>query len=304
MQTSERVCAECGLVLESSPVDLRGESVYDANETRGPSRLSHAPAVPGFRTFANHRPVGLYGVSGSDALKRTWRRVAAADRHDLIRRARHLRGAYQIRSAALELGLPPRAAEEAMKLLVQWRASDSRRVLPKAEIAMSAVLLYVTRRDRLFINSSRILRSFGLHSRFASVRAMTMMERDLRLVPVHHSPDEIISHLVREFGLPPSVGRDAAGYVRASKEGPYMPQGVAGGAVYMAARQRNLTGVRVNQETIATACGVTAVTIRNHYHKIAVANGVDPEDPTVLHGRYSAPGHNSPCAQWAALVGA
>jgi transcription initiation factor TFIIIB Brf1 subunit/transcription initiation factor TFIIB len=282
---------------------MRGINTYDVMGARHGSGLSHGPATPSFRSLSSHRPIGWQGVQGSERVKRQWRRVAAADRHDLGHRSRFLAGAHQVRSVALELGLPPRSADEALKLLVLWRECKSRRVLPRVEVTMAAVIIYISRRDHLFISTSRIIHAFGLRSRFTALKAMNMMERDMGFMPVQHSAPEIIAHLVNEFSLPTAVAREAAGYVSGPLEGPYMPQGVAGGAVYMAARQRNLTGIGVNQETLARACGVTAVTIRNHYHKIAKANGIDPDAPATLHGRFSAPGHTTFCPQWAALVG-
>jgi|GEM_PF-3924057 len=303
IHTAERICADCGLVLDGSPVDLRGENIYETPNRHMNTGPGRGPATPTFRSLASHRAIGYSGVGGSERAKRAWRRLAAADRHDLGHRGRFLAGAHQVRSVALELGLPPRAADEALKLLVQWRECKSRRVLPRVENTMAAVILYITRRDHLFITSGKIYRAFGLHGRFAAIRAMQMMEKDLHLYPVRHDAQEIVVHLVREFSLPSSVARDATDFIQSSPPGPYMPQGVAGGAVYMAARQRNLTGIGVNQESLAQACGVTAVTIRNHYHQIAKAHGIDPDAPATLQGRYSAPGRTTFCPQWVALVG-
>ncbi|MHB8586490.1 MAG: transcription initiation factor IIB [Thermoplasmatota archaeon] len=276
----ETVCEKCGLVLREHEIDPRGSPAYGESE-----RMQNGPPT-GF-VFRNQltTEVGYPGRDGQGRSIRGAARRQAARLRGLQRRTRSTREHRRLATALTVLqrtsrtaGLPHSVEERAAFLYREARRADLIRGRSIEEIAAASVLLAARERS-LPRSLGEIATASGVDRRTLA-RAFRVLQRSLSLRVAPSHARDFLPKIVSDLGLPEAVRQAASMLVeRATREGldnGLSGLGLAGGAVYVAARE---LGSRRTEKQVAKAAGVSDVTIRERIHELeAMAKAVSESE--------------------------
>ena len=273
--TDERVCADCGLVIEEQRIDAGPEwRAFDAAERDERSRVG-APMTEmlhdkGLSTTIGFDKTDAYGNALGGRKRRqlkrlrTWnRRSKTEDAHD--RNLRHALG--EIDRMASALGLPQPIRETAS--VIYRRALDEDLLRGRSIEGMAAASLYAASR---LDGVARSIDEIATVSRVGDLeikRAYRYIDRELGLETPPAHPNEYLGRFASELDCEEATERLARDLAETAVEEAVhsgkSPVGIAASALYAASRLRN---GGLTQATISETANVSEVTIRNRYREV------------------------------------
>ncbi len=279
-----RICKATGEVIEE---DLIGEEpewrAYNAEEKQARSRvgspLSYSHPGLGSRVdLAPPRESGvarrLRGIGGRLSTLRYLRQGLVGRGESSIEK--NINQALRVLDElvqALELSenVKDKVKEDAAKLYREAAHKGLTRGR-SIESVVAATIYAACRRQRLpctLDDIASILRSKEADAKREIARCYRLLVRDLEIkIPVIE-PEQFVSRIISNLGLPDTLTAEAVQIVKLAKEKGLTagkdPSGLAAAAVYMAAMKH---GYRKTQKEIAQVAGVTEVTVRNRYKEI------------------------------------
>jgi len=274
----ERVCEQCGVVVESDAIDHGPEwRAFTPSEKDERSRVGS----PTTKLLHDEGLSTSIGWADKDASGRT---LSSSQREKMSRlrvwderfratdsRDRNLKQALgEIDRMASALGLPENVRETAS---VIYRRALDEDLLPGRSIeGMATASLYAAARQA---GTPRSLDEFEPISRVRRqkyARAYRYLARQLELGIAPADPAEYLPRFVSELELSDDLERQARELLSAVKEtGGHSgknPTGLAAGAIYAAGL---LTGDRITQQEVAETADVSEVTIRDRYSELLEA---------------------------------
>ena len=281
-ETDERVCADCGLVVDDQPIDTGPEwRAFDAAErderSRVGSPLTETRHDKGLSTTIGFDRTDARGNT-FDARKRrqlqrlrTWDRRSKTDgAHE--RNLRHALG--EIDRMASALGLPKPIRETAS--VIYRRALNEDLLRGRSIEGMAAAALYAASRlegvARSIDEIETVCRVDGLEIK----RAYRYIDRELGLETPPAHPNEYVGRFASDLDCDDPTERLARTLVEtAVEEGVHSgksPVGIAASALYAAGRLRN---GNLTQDAVSEAANVSEVTIRNRYREILAVADID-----------------------------
>lgn len=271
----DRVCAECGLVVDRDDFDRGPEwrRVDLHGETKGFGRAPHSP------TSVSRHDGGLGSMVGAGRADTSWvgpnnsREIRLKVWQQRIRggktRSRNLRHAFsEIRRMASALDLPYDTRDLACQNYRRARDAglhQNRGIEPIA----AAVLWGAAREHRLSVTLDDIVEvARGERRELARAWSDVVECVDCNALPAQ--PAELVPRIVSELGLPDAIGHDAREVAKrvqdtAAASGK-KPASIAAGAVYYADDRGEIRGV--NQTEIADAADVSATSVRSGWRLV------------------------------------
>jgi transcription initiation factor TFIIB len=280
----ERVCADCGLVVDSQRIDAGPEwRAFDAAERDEKSRVG-APTTnmlhdKGLSTTIGFDTTDAYGNTlGTQKRRqlhrlRTWnRRSRTEDAQD--RNLRHALG--EIDRMASALGLPRPVRETASA--IYRRALDEDLLRGRSIEGMATAALYAASRLERVARSvdevTTVSRVDGLEIK----RAYRYLDRELGLETPPAHPSEYVGRFASELDCAEETERLARDLIETVvEEGVHSgksPVGIAASALYAAGR---LTDESLTQGDVSEAANVSKVTIRNRYREVLAVTEIGEE---------------------------
>lgn len=278
--TGERICKECGLVVESNPIDRGPEwKAFTPEEQREKSRVGRPMTLTmhdkGLTTDIDWQDIDADGRM-LDSQKRqratrlrTWQtRIRTQNQNE--RNLQHALGELNRMSSAL--AIPYDVRETAASI---YREALDEGLLPGRSIeGIATASLYVACQKKQI---PRCLTEFGDVSRVEQreiARAKRYLTRELELTVEPVRPQSYLPRFCSALGVSPDVQRTAKNVVDITTEAGLhagkSPPGFAAAAIYVAA---NRCGVDLTQQSVADVAHVTEVTIRNRYREQVEAIG-------------------------------
>jgi transcription initiation factor TFIIB len=280
----ERVCADCGLVVDSQRIDAGPEwRAFDAAERDEKSRVG-APTTnmlhdKGLSTTIGFDTTDAYGNTLGTRKRRqlhrlrTWnRRSRTEDAQD--RNLRHALG--EIDRMASALGLPRPVRETASA--IYRRALDEDLLRGRSIEGMATAALYAASRLERVARSvdevTTVSRVDGLEIK----RAYRYLDRELGLETPPAHPSEYVGRFASELDCAEETERLARDLIETVvEEGVHSgksPVGIAASALYAAGR---LTDEQLTQGDVSEAANVSKVTIRNRYREVLAVTEIGEE---------------------------
>ena len=272
-----RVCTLNGQIIEDVVIDERVDyRAYDEEERRRRARVGgplspakqHMGVTVGYAIPATGKPRGLSRTRRLEAIRR-----ALAYGTTLTSVEKNINQALRkLDDLAQALDVPQHVKEEAARIYREAAQKGLTRGR-SIESVVAAALYAACRRLQIACSIQRIAETLGFREgtdpRREIARCYRLLVRDLGLsIPVIN-PENFVSQITSELGLPDSVAAEAVKIVRLAKEAGITagkdPSGVAAAAVYIAAIKQ---GFRKTQKDVASKAGVTEVTVRNRYKEI------------------------------------
>jgi len=264
----ERVCDNCGFVVDESLVDQGPDWTTFEGDDRiraGPPPSVMAPdkglgsMVGNGLRDAKGNPIDARSVAALNRL----RRVSQWTRYDRTERAL-APGLAQLSSLSSRLGLAPAFRERAAIIL--RKAIEAGLSRGRSMDAIVASVVYLAAKQ---LGAPR-----GLHE-LAEATGVTVhrisltakvVSRELGVFSRASRAEDFVPRFASQLGLDPRVGERALGLVSQVKDSKVLeansPVGIAAGALYLASEE---LGVPLTQAQIARLTGVSEVTIRKHY---------------------------------------
>jgi transcription initiation factor TFIIB len=275
----ERVCQDCGLVVEADTVDRGPEwRAFDSNERDEKSRVG-APTTnmmhdQGLSTNIGWQNKDAYGNSLSSNQRQKMQRLRTWNERFRTRdsKERNLKQALgEIDRMASALGLPKNVRETAS---VIYRRALSEDLLPGRSIeGVSTASLYAAARQA---NTPRSLDEVALVSRVEKMeltRTYRYVVRELNLEIQPADPVQYVPRFASDLGLSDEGERRARMLLENARNAGLhsgkSPVGLAAAAVYAAAL---LTNEKVTQSEVSDVANVSEVTIRNRYKELLEAS--------------------------------
>lgn len=272
----ERVCTECGLVVDEDVIDRGPEwRAFDSEQREKRARVG-APMTytihdKGLSTVIDWKNRDSYGRSIPTRSRaqvyrlRKWqRRIRLADAIE-----RNLAGALSaLNRMSSGMGLPRTVRETAA--MIYRKAALQKLVRGRTVDGVAAAALYAACRQchvpRTLDEISRVARmsrkDIGRNYRYIA------RELDLKILPT--MPQDYISRFCSVLQLSSDVHTKTVEILKKAVENELAsgrgPTGMAAAALYIASL---LCGERRTQREIAEIAGVTEVTIRNRYKELA-----------------------------------
>ncbi|MEF8775474.1 MAG: TFIIB-type zinc ribbon-containing protein [Haloarculaceae archaeon] len=279
----ERVCPDCGLVLDDELVDQGPEwRAYDATERQERRRVG-APRTEllhdhGLSSTIDWRDRDASGSQLTQRKRQQMQRLRTWDERFRARdaRDRNLKQALgEISRMAAALGLPETVRETAS---VVYRRALEQDLLPGRSIeAMATASLYAAARQS---GIPRTLDEFEPVSRvdrreFARAYRYVLAELGLAMAPP--DPGDFLPRYASRLDVSDEIRRRAEHLLDAGKQaGVYSgksPGGLCAAAIYAASVQ---VDDRITQSDVSEALDVSAVTIRKRYRELLEADGETP----------------------------
>ena len=275
---AERVCDECGLVVETDAIDRGPEwRAFDAAEKDRKSRVG-APTTnmmhdKGLSTNIGWQDKDAYGRTLSSRQRekmqrlRTWNERFRT-RHSKERNLKQALG--EIDRMASALGLPENVRETAS---VIYRRALSEDLLPGRSIeGVASASLYAAARQANTPRSLDELSSVSRVDRMELTRTYRYVVRELGLEVAPADPKQFVPRFASELELSEEsvqlsntlldAARDTGAHSGKS------PVGLAAAAVYAAAL---LANEKVTQSEVSAVANISEVTIRNRYKELLEA---------------------------------
>ena len=264
----ERVCDNCGFVVDEGLVDLGPDWTTFEGDDRiraGPPPSVMAPdkglgsMVGNGLRDAKGNPIDARSVAALNRL----RRVSRWTRYDRTERAL-APGLAQLSSLASRLGLAPVFRERAAILLRHTIEAGLSRGRSMDAIVAAAV----------YLAAKQLGAPRGLHE-LAQATGVTVhrisltakvVSRELGVYSRASRAEDFVPRFASQLNLTPEVGERALSLVSRVKDAKSLeansPVGIAAGAIYLASEE---LGAPMTQAQIARLTGVSEVTIRKHY---------------------------------------
>jgi transcription initiation factor TFIIB len=276
----ERVCSDCGLVVEEDGIDRGPEwRAFDASDRDEKSRVG-APTTKmmhdeGLSTNIDWQDRDAYGRSLSSSQRRRMQRLRTWNERFRTRDAkeRNLKQALgEIDRMASALGLPENVRETAS---VIYRRALSEDLLPGRSIeGVATAALYAAARQAGTPRSLDEFESVSRVERMEITRTYRYVVRELGLEVRPAEPEDYLPRFVSELGLSDELERAARDLLENARHNAVhsgkSPVGLAAAAVYAASL---LTNERTTQSAVGDVAGVSEVTIRNRYKELLEAAG-------------------------------
>lgn len=284
-ETGEKVCKECGTVLEGDAVDLSKEwRTFDSDEFNDKARtggpMQHSKLNKGVSTMIER--------GGRDA---RGNKLSAETREQMYRLIRwHKRTAVsnsvqrnlsialtELRRMAQYLNIPESLVEQAAVL---YRKTVEKELIRGRliEAVVAAVLYAVCRNANIPRTLNEMAEASGLTKKDIG-RNYRYLVRELQMAVPLTNPIYYISRFASELNLSGEVQEEARKILNdAIAKGLISgrgPTGVAAAAVYIAALIKN---EKRTQKQVANVAGVTEVTIRNRYRELKEKLNLEVED--------------------------
>ncbi|MBI1828050.1 MAG: transcription initiation factor IIB [Thaumarchaeota archaeon] len=265
----EVICGSCGLVLLEKEQDSGTESKsYDIEEFLTKSRtgagLSLAMHDKGLTTVIGPYDKDAIGNSLSADMKNTFHRLRIWDNRSKARLTnKSLRSALiLLDSMKTKLGIPDMVIEQAA--YIYRKAVSSRIIMGRSSISMIGASLYAACRESDTPRTLNDIAGIGNMTKKNLSRSYRKLLNTLDLKLRSFDSSEFITRLSTEVGTSEKTRRDALNILSNAVEKEISagknPMGLAAAALYISCM---MNGERKNQQTIARASGITAVTIRN-----------------------------------------
>ena len=274
----ERVCSDCGLVVETDSIDRGPEwRAFDSAERDNKSRVG-APTTTmmhdkGLSTNIGWQDKDAYGKTLSSRQRRQMQRLRTWNERFRTRdsKERNLKQALgEIDRMASALGLPENVRETAS---VIYRRALDEDLLPGRSIeGVSTASLYAAARQA---GTPRSLDEIAAVSRVEKdeiARTYRYVVRELKLEIQPADPESYVPRFASDLGLSDEAERRARSLLDTAKsQGIHSgksPVGLAAAAVYAASL---LVNEKVTQSEVSDVANISEVTIRNRYHELLEA---------------------------------
>jgi transcription initiation factor TFIIB len=274
-----KICKETGEVIEQ---DIIGEEpewrAYNAEEKQSRSRVGN-PLTFTKPDFGSRVDLTPPRESGARRIRGLGGRLGVLQslRRGLITRSetgieKNINQALRVLDEFVStLELPNSVKEDAAKIYREAAHKGLTRGR-SIESIVAAALYAACRRQKIpctLDEMASILRTKGADAKREVAKCYRLLVRDLDLkIPVIE-PEQFITRIISELGLPEYLAAEAIQVVRKAKQKGLTagkdPSGLAAAAVYLAAMRH---GFRKTQKEIAQVAGVTEVTVRNRYKEI------------------------------------
>lgn len=278
----ERVCDDCGLVVDDQPIEAGPEwRAFDAAERDDRSRVG-APMSEmlhdrGLSTTIGFDRTDAYGNTLDARKRRQLDRLRTWDRRSKIEgsRDRNLRHALgEIDRMASARGLPKPIRETAS--VIYRRALDEDLLRGRSIEGMAAAALYAASRLDGVARSIDEIAAVSRVDDLEIKRAYRYIDRELGLETPPAHPNEYLGR----FGSALECGEETERLARQLVEtvvekgihSGKSPVGIAASALYAASQLRN---EQLTQAHISEVANVSEVTIRNRYREILEATDVE-----------------------------
>ncbi len=265
----ERVCDECGLVLEENIIDPQKEwrSFEDgaSGAVRGGEPESRLIHDRGRGSTFDWREKGLTGRKKSQFYRmQKWQQRARMTSS----RDRNLAEAYiEIKKIGSRMNLGPSILEQAGD--IYKRAATAGLVRGRSTMAIVAASIYATLK---LTGNPRPLPVMAQYTRCGQKeigRTFRIMKRELGLKIRPTQPEDYVQLFASELQIRPEVSQEVHSIIQQAKEKEFdngrAPAAIAAAAIYIACL---LKEQRRTQSEIAAACGITEVTIRGCYKEM------------------------------------
>lgn len=269
---AEKVCANCGLVMEERQIDRSQEwraFNYEQKKKRDRtgSFLTHTRHDKGLSTsIGTHGYSSLYKLSPSKRatfyrLKRWHSQVSTATQRNLRYALSEL---DRISSA---LGLPKNIRETTA--LIYRKAVRKGLVRGRSMESVVAAALYAAcRKHKVPRTLDEIAEASNVKKREVG-RTYRFITRELGIKLLPTSPIDYLPRFASELGLSPEAQQKAIDILKKAQDEDLVsgrgPTGVAAAAIYVAS---TLKDEKKTQREVAEVAGVTEVTIRNRYKEL------------------------------------
>ncbi len=288
-ERGETVCADCGLVVEENEIDRGPEwRAFDSQEKDEKSRVG-APTTnmmhdKGLSTNIGWQDKDAYGRSLSSRQRQKMQRLRTWNERFRTQssRDRNLKQALgEIERMASALGLPRSIRETAS---VIYRRALQEDLLPGRSIeGVATAAIYAAARQANAPRSLDEVANVSRVERSEIARTYRYVVRELNLEIEPADPKNYLPRFISELELSEAVARQARELLdsarRAGIHSGKSPVGLAAAAVYAGAL---LANERVTQEAVSDVANISEVTIRNRYHELLDAAGMeDDHDPSV-----------------------
>ncbi len=270
-ETGEVVCRRCGLVLQEEVLDQQPEwRAFTPEERRAKARAGAPTSLKQFdkglsTTFQPYKDVYGRPLSTKNRLKmmrlRKWN----------IRSRMHSSAERNLSQAMNELTrltdklhIPSDVAEHAA--LIYRRALDKGLVRGRSIKSIAAASLYAACRLTRTPRSLKEISDTSTRRRKEISRCYRLVQRELELTMPVDEPTKFVARIASRAGLSQKTQNTAIDLLHKAKkikaDVGKGPAGIAAAALYIASI---LTGEKVTQKRLASAGGVTEVTVRNRY---------------------------------------
>ena len=274
-ERGERVCGECGLVVDDGEIDHGPEwRAFDAAEREERSRVG-APTTStihdrGLSTEIGWRDADASGRRLSERKRQRMRRLRRWNERFRARNAheRNLKQALgEIDRMASALGVPDPTRETAS---VVYRRALERDMLPGRSIeGVATAALYAATREAGIPRSVAELTAVSRVDSLEITRTYRYLVRELGLSIAPPDPLDYLGRFASRLDLPDETEMQARELLEAGKRAGVHsgrhPVGLVASAIYAAA---TLTNVELTQSDVSEATDVSEVTIRNRYREL------------------------------------
>ncbi len=288
-ERGETVCSECGLVVEEDEIDRGPEwRAFDAQEKDEKSRVG-APTTKmmhdkGLSTNIGWQDKDAYGRALSSRQRQKMQRLRTWNERFRTKssRDRNLKQALgEIERMASALGLPQNIRETAS---VIYRRALEEDLLPGRSIeGVATAALYAAARQANAPRSLDEVANVSRVDRSEIARTYRYIVRELQLEIEPADPQSYLPRFISELGLSEEVtmhARDLLEHAKAAGiHSGKSPVGLAAAAVYAGSL---LANERVTQDAVSEVANISEVTIRNRYHELLEAAGVNGDQDQSL----------------------
>ncbi|WP_121743564.1 transcription initiation factor IIB [Natronorubrum halophilum] len=274
----ERVCSDCGLVLDGDEIDYGPEwRSFDGqdNERRVGTPITERRHDKGLSTTIGWQNEDAFGTTVSARKRRQLRRLRTWNERFTSKSAkeRNLKHAFgELERMASALGLPEQCRETAAVL---YRRAADEDLLPGRSVeAMTTACLYAAARQHGTLRTIDTFESVSRIEKRPFQRAYRYLSNELGLEIAPVDPVQYLSQFASALEVSDEAEHVARDILEAAKiDGVHIgksPPGLAASALYAAAR---LTNEHITQKTIDETVGVSEFTIRNRYQELLDAYG-------------------------------
>ena len=280
---SEKVCSDCGLVVEEEGIDRGPEwRAFDSQEKDKKSRVG-APTTntmhdKGLSTNIDWRDKDAYGNSLGSRQRQKMQRLRKWNERFRTRDAkeRNLKQALgEIDRMASALGLPDNVRETAS---VIYRRALEDDLLPGRSIeGVATSCVYAAARQAGVPRSLDEINDVSRVDKDEIARTYRYVIRELGLEVKPADPNSYVPRFASSLGLSDEAQHRARELLENAKEkgvhSGKSPVGLAAAAVYAAAL---LTNEKTTQAKVSEVADISEVTIRNRYHELLEAEDTIP----------------------------
>lgn len=276
----ERICSDCGCVVDDNFLDMRAAPSYDDKDTgHNGSRMDILRHDKGLSTDISMSDRDCNGKRLDYRTRTQFIKLRKIHQHTRIANAMQrglVTALEEIRRVGGAMSLPAKAEEDAAMLY--RRAMRKNLIHGRTVDGIADACLYTACRTG---GIPRTLKEFAANTRFTSTelgRLYRLVSRSLKIRVTVSKPRDYIPRFCSNLSLGVKTQMYATDIIgryeekgRISGKG---PTGVAAAAIYLATIVCN---ERRTQRSVAQACGVTEVTIRTRFNDMMDVLGMRTE---------------------------